>query len=304
MRSIIEHEGITWIDIQDPGKEDVDFLRGKFSFHPLVFDQIIPPSWTTKVETFPGHLFLVLFVPVYNKQRGEMRGRELDIIAAKDLLITTHYTSILPVKKLFDQCNLYEEQRKKYMAQGAGMLLHLVLHEISQDCGIKISRIGKKLETIEESIFQGKEKEMLKEISIVKADIINFWKIIRPQKGVVTSLRDSALEFFGQETAPYFSHLRNHWARAMSNLFAYKETIESLENTNSSLLSYKTNEIVRILTVFSVILLPLAFISQLFGMNTTFLPFGGKTYDFWIVIGMLFAAFVITIGYFKSKKWL
>ncbi|TSC97643.1 MAG: magnesium transporter [Parcubacteria group bacterium Greene1014_47] len=190
------------------------------------------------------------------------------------------------------------------MEQGAPLLMYFLLHELWEDCGVKIQRIGKKLETIEESIFQGREKEMLREISFVKADVINFWKIARPQKGVVTSLRDTASESFGKEIAPYFSHLRNHWARATSNLIAYKETVEALEDTNNSLLSYKTNEIVRILTVFSVILLPLTLISQLFGMSTTSLPFAGKTYDFWIVIGMLLAAFLVTVGYFKSKKWL
>ena len=304
MRSIIEHGGTTWIDIQDPAPADIEYLRKRVSFHPLVFEQISPPSWGTRVDVFPGHLFLVLFVPVYNKERQEMRGRELDIISTKDLLVTTHYKPIVPLKKLFDQCNLYEEERKKFMSQGAGILMHQVLHRISEDYGLKINRIGEKLEHIEESIFRGREKEMLREISVMKADVINFWKIIRPQKGTFTSLRDIGPDFFGQETAPYFSHLRNHWAKAMSNLFAYKETIEALEDTNNSLLSHKTNEAVRILTVFSVILLPLTLISQLFGMNTTFLPFGGKNYDFWIVVGMLLVAFTITVGYFKGKKCL
>jgi magnesium transporter len=304
MRSIIEYQGTTWIDIQDPGKEDIDFLRGKFAFHPIVFEQLTRPSWATKVETFSEHLFLVLFFPVYNKERRETRARELDLIVTKDTLITSHVKSSLPLMKLLSQCNLYEEARKKYMEQGAPFLMYSLLHELWEDCGVKIQRIGKKLESIEESIFQGKEKEMLREISVVKADIINFWKIARPQKGVVTSLRDTALESFGKEIAPYFSHLRNHWARATSNLIAYKETVEALEDTNNSLLSYKTNEIVRILTVFSVILLPLTFISQLFVINTASLPFAGKSYDFWIVMGILLVAFLITVGYFKSKKWL
>lgn len=304
MRSVIEYGGITWIDIQDPGKEDMDFLRGKFSFHPIVLEQLIRPSWATKVETFPEHLFLVLFFPVYNKERRETRPRELDLVVTKDTLITSHVKSILPLKKLLDQCNLYEEPRKKYMEQGTPFLMYSLLHELWEDCGVKIQRIGKKLEAIEESTFQGKEKEMLKEISIVKADIINFWKIARPQKGVVTSLRDTAPKSFGKEAGPYFSHLRNHWARATSNLLAYKETIEALEDTNNSLLSHKTNEIMRVLTVFSVILLPLTLISQLFGINTASLPFSGKTYDFWIVMAMLLVAFLVTVWYFKSKKLL
>jgi magnesium transporter len=303
MRNIVEHQGITWVDIQDPTPEDVEYIKTTFNPHPIASEQLIPPSWTTKVEHFTSHLFLVLFVSNHNKEKRTTRARELDIICGKNFLITSHYTSILPLKAVFDECALYEEKRQEHIGKGTGLLLYELLHKIWEDAGAKTLRIGKRITAIEESIFQGKEREMLGEISLVKTDVIDFWRIARPQKGVFTSLRDVSAEFFGEETLPYFSHLRNHWARVMSTLIIAKETIIALEDTNNALLTDKTNQIVKLLTIFAVIVFPLTLISSIFGMNTKILPLVGLPGDFWIVTGIMALGTLIMIAFFKRKKW-
>ncbi|MDA1337193.1 MAG: magnesium transporter CorA family protein [bacterium] len=304
MRNIIEHKGVTWVDVQNPTKEDVEYLGKNFALHPIASEQLIPPSWTTKVEHFTTHLFLVLFVPNYSKERKATRPRELDIIVGKDFLVTSHYNSILPIKAIFDACMLYEEKREEHMDKGTGFLLYHILHEIWEDQGAKVLNVEKKLTLIEESIFQGKERDMLQEISLAKADIINFWRIVRPQKGTFNSLKDISSEFFGEETVHYFSHLYNHWARVMSTLIIAKETIQSLDQTNNALLTDKTNEIVKLLTIFAVIVFPLTLISSIFGMNTKILPLVGLPGDFWIIAAIMAAGTLLMIALFKKKRWL
>jgi len=293
------------VDIQDPTKEDVEYLRENFQLHPVVLEQIIPPSWSTKVEQFSSHLFLAFFLPVYSKERKETRPRELDIIVTSNALITNHYSSILPLKAVFDECNLYEDLKEQHMGKGVGLLLYRVLHELLEDAGHKVGKIDRKLTLIEESIFKGREREMLIEISLAKADIINFWRIVRPQKGVFTSLRDGASDFFdGEHYTPYFSHLRNHWARIMSTLIIAKETINSLEATNNALLTDKTNEIVKLLTIFSVIVFPLSLLAAIFGMNTKVLPLVGLPGDFWIITAIMAVGTIFMISFFKKKRWI
>ena len=304
MRNILKGPGVTWIDIQDPQKEDIEYLQKEFNFHALALDQLIPPSWSTKVEVFPSHLLLILFLPSYNKEKRENRPRELDIIITKDILITSHYNSIIPLKETLHKFNLYKEEQEKWMTQGAGYLLYHILDDLWEDDDMKVNKIDQKLTRIEESMFQGKEREMLKEISIVKADIMNFWKIVRPQKGIFTSLRDISGDFFGPNFTPYFSHMRNHWAKIASSLLAHKEAIEALEDTNNALLSHKTNEIMKVLTMFSVVLLPLTLVAGMFSMNTKLLPIAGMPNDFWIVSGIMAVSVLLTIGYFKKKNWI
>jgi magnesium transporter len=304
MRNILKGPNVTWIDIQDPQKEDIEYLRKDFNFHHLVLEQLIPPSWSTKVETFSDHLLLILFFPSYNEEKRESRPRELDIIVTKDALITSHYDPMPSLKEVFDKCNLHAEEKGQWMTRGAGYFLYHVLQTLWEDCSAKVNRIDRKLAAIEESLFLGKEREMLKEISIVKTNIIAFWKIVRPQKGPFTSLRDLSGKFFGSEFAPYFSNLRNHWARVASSVLTQKDTVESFEDTNAALLSHKTNEIVKVLTIFSVIVMPLAILSQIFGMNTSSLPLQDNPRGFWIITTVMILGMFVFFLYFKKKKWL
>ena len=281
MRKIIKGPKITWVDIQDPTQDDINYLRKNFKFHPLVLGELIPPGHRPKVEHYDNYLFMMFYYPVYSKEKKETRSRELDIIVTRDTVVTSHYRSILPLKALFDSCNLYEESRQNYMGENAGLLLFYILSGFWKTCLTKLVQIDKRLDIIEREIFRGKEKAMVTEISYVKMDILNFWRIIEPQGEILNSLASEGTLFFGKEINPYFSDIQGTYGQTWNSLKTYKETILALENTNQSLLSTKTNEIIRILTVFSVIILPLTLVASLWGMNV-FLPFAEKAAGFWI----------------------
>lgn len=303
MYRIIQGPKVTWIDIQNPGKEDIDFLREKYSFHPLVMEELIPPIWRTKVEVFPGYLFLVLHYPIYNKELRETRPQEIDILVTHDTVVTSHYRSILPIKYLFDRSNLYPEGKQEYMSDGAGHLLYYILNELWESSILKLTRINKRIDQIEEAIFKGQEAEMLKEISYSKADIIDFLRIVVPQGEIFESLSREGISFFGQELEPYFSHLMGHWSQVKNDLQSYKDTIRALEETNNSLLAFKTNEIVRILTLFSVIVLPIILLSNVFGMNLEH-PLLENPYNFWLVVGAMCLGTAGVIAFFRKKGWM
>ena len=304
MRNIIEGSNVTWVDIQNPTKDDVDFLREKYGFHPLVLNALIPPAWRTKVESFPSYLFFIFYLPSYSKTQQHTRARELDVIVGKNILVTSHYKPIVPLKAFFDTCNLYEEKQRDYMSKAGGDLLFHVLDTMRQNTLLKLDRISKKLQHIEDQIFNGDERSMLQEISYAKADIIDFLMIVKPQGEILESLQKEGKEFFGEDIDPYFSHLLGDWSQTRNNLETYKETIQGLEETNNSLLTDKTNEIVKVLTIFSVIVFPLSLLAAIFGMNTQDLPLTGYRGDFWVISGIMLVGIVGMIGFFKHKKWM
>jgi len=304
MRTVVKGPKVTWVDIQNPTEEDVEFLRETYSFHPLILKEIVPPSWRAKVEVFPSYLFLVLHYPAYNKNNKKTRPRELDIIVTKDTIITSHYSSILPIKALLDRCNLYEESKKAYMGQGAGYLLYYILDRFWKDCLIKLSRIDTKLTSIEEQIFDKREAEMVQEISLARTDILDFARIITPQQDILQSLHDVAPGFFGAELKPYFSNVTGNYTRCRNELETQKEVIQALEETNNSLLNKKINEIIKVLTIFSVIVFPLTLFAGIFGMNTKYLPIVGSPNDFWIISAIMLSGILLMILFFKKRGWL
>ena len=304
MRKIIKGPKITWVDIEDPSKNDVAFLKKNFRVHPLVLEELPVPAWRPRAEISDGQMFLIMHYPVYSKERRETRPRELDIIITKNAVITVHYRSIIPLKYLFDKCNLYDDAKKTYM-QTPGYLLFYILSGLWKSGLLKLARINMKIEQIEEKIFQGKEKEMVIEISLTKADIINFWRIVAPQEEPLQSLLEpDILKFLGKDLAPYFSDVMGDFSQTKHSLLTYRETIQALEDTNNSLLSNKMNEVIKLLTIFSVIVFPLTLLAAVFGMNTTYLPIVGGSNDFWIISGIMGVGVLVMVGVFKKAKWL
>jgi len=303
MLKIIKGPKVTWVDIQDPTQNDVDYLKENFNFHPLILGELIPPGHRPKVERYKNYLFMILYYPVYSNENQETRARELDVIVTKNVLITSHYRSILPLRNIFNGCNIKSSLRKKYMSWSAGFLLFSILSSIWKSYMIKMDRINNKVEMIENRMFKGEERKMVREISVVKMDIINFWRIIEPQVEILESLSKEGTLFFGEKFAPYFSDILGTAGRAWNSLKTFKETILALEDTNQSLLSTKTNEVIRVLTVFSVILLPLTLIASIWDMNVN-LPFSESAVGFGIILLIMLFSMFSLIFYFRKKRWM
>ncbi|MEA3295863.1 MAG: magnesium transporter CorA family protein [Patescibacteria group bacterium] len=304
MRKIIKAEKVTWIDIVNPVEKDINFLKQKFNIHSLVLEELLIPSYRPKVERYPNYLYMIFYYPIYSKEKRETKPREVDIIITKDTIITCHFRSILPIKVLFDRCNIYSDSRKRYMNQGAGHLLFYILNGLWKNCLLKLARVDKRIDEIEEKIFRGEEKEMVLEISLVKTDIINFWRIIEPQKQTLESLSEEGVLFFGKNLSHYFSDILGTFSQIWNSLQTYKEAILALENTNQSLLSAKINEIMKILTIFSVIFLPLTLIASIWGMNVDNMPFTNSSFGFWVLLVIMAVVFSFMLFYFYKKKWL
>jgi magnesium transporter len=265
----------------------------------LVLDEIIPPSHRTQVERYPEYLVMIFYYPIYNREKRETKSRELDIIITKDTLITSHYRSILPLKALFDNCNLYEDLRKEYMSETPGLLLFNLLDDFWKSCLGKLVQINKRISEIEKEMFRGKEKEMVREISFVKTDIINFWRIIEHQEEVIISLIQEGSLFFGEELIPYFSDLLGTYRKSLNNLKTYKEAILALENTNQSLLSSKINDVMRTLTLFSALFLPLGVVSSLW----FYVPIAKNIQSLGLLTGTMFCSSFALFLFFRRKKW-
>ncbi|MDD5739012.1 MAG: magnesium transporter CorA family protein [Candidatus Pacebacteria bacterium] len=300
---IIKSNNLTWIDIKGPTQTDLEHLKNSFDLHPLVLKEILPQIDYPKIENYGEYLFIVFFYPFFDRETSSTIPFELDIIVGKNFLITNHYRDIVPLSALFHECNLYPEKMEKFSDEGTGELLYRTINEILQACFPKISHIKQNVDAIEKIIFNKENKKAIDKIADVKRDIIGFERILEPQKLVLQNLIKECQLYFPKKLLPYFHNLLNLYEQVKSLLETNEKTLLSLESTNQSLIDTKTNEIMKILTLFSVIVFPLTLLAALFGMNTKILPLVGMPYDFWIVIGiMLFGAFAMVVG-FKIKKW-
>ncbi|EKD58918.1 MAG: hypothetical protein ACD_56C00030G0004 [uncultured bacterium] len=299
----VEFKNITWIDFSDPSADDVLYLQENFDIHPIAIEEFVTPTYRAKATQYNNCIFLTIHVPLYDAKTRTTFPGELDIVVTKDHLITGHNKEIVELNTFFSQLEGSEGKRRIYMSKSPAHLLYSILEMLLDSCFPRIDHIHEKLLNIEEQVFNGKEKEMVFEISIVKRDILNFRRTLKPQRHIIESLRQMKTELIPSDLALYFQDLTGTNIRLWNALESNKETIESLEETNNSLLSNKLEFTMKILTVFSAIMMPMTVYSNILAMSAD-IPFGKSPHAFAIHSSIMLLMSAFTIVFFKAKKWL
>ena len=300
---VVEHEGLRWINIERPGPVDRAWLEEHFEFHPLAYEDVSSRNQRPKVDEFPDHLFMVLHFPVFDPTVGRLNAGELDIFIGSDFLITLPNVPLQPVEYLFERCRASEEVREQLFSGGPGYLLYKVVDDSFDYCFPMLRKMGNKLDRIEEEIFEGRAEEVVRDLSNVKQEIINFRKIIRPQRPVLRDLEKTKQVYLAEDHELYFDDIVDASERVWDMLENYKEVVDALEETNESVISHRLNDTLRVLTAFSVVLLPLTLIASAWGMNVS-VPGAHTAHAFWIIIGSMVVLLVSLLAYFKRRGWL
>jgi magnesium transporter len=300
---IIEAAGVRWIHIEEPRTADRDWLEEHFDFHPLDYEDVFSRNQRPKLDQYDDYVFIVLHFPLFDKDSGRILTAELDLFLGADFLITMPNIPLPPLSAMFERYREKEDLRQEVFSKGSGYLLYKIV-----DTGVDASfpmlrKTGLKLERLEDDIFEGRSSEIVRDISDTKQEIINFRKIVRPQRAVLRDLERTKQRYLQEELEIYFDDISDAAERIWDTLENYKEVIEGLESTNESVLSHRLNDSFRILTAASVVLLPLTLIASIFGMNVHF-PGEGEAYSFYLIIGLMALVLVGLVILFRRRGWL
>jgi magnesium transporter len=299
--------GLTWVHLDAPAAEEAAELRERFGWHPLDLEDVLSRRERPKVDDYAedelGYLFAVLHFPVYDKTIQRLNAGELDAFIGHDYLVTLPNVELLPVTRLFQRCREDEVLREQLFGKGSGYLLYHVLDDLFDYCFPILDKIAHKLRALEDDVFEGAAQEVVRDISNAKQEIISYRKIIKPERSTLRLLERRIERFLPEELELYFDDIADRVERIWDLLDNYKEVVEALEDTNESVISHRQNDVLRVLTVFSVILLPLTLISGIFGMNVDF-PGFATAGAFWIIVAFMAATIVGLVVFFRYKRWL
>jgi magnesium transporter len=304
---VVTHHGFRWVNIERPTPLETAWLAEHFEFHPLDLEDVLSRNQRPKIDEYEDYLFIVLHFPVFDPTVGRLNAGELDIFVGRDFLVTIPNTPLQPVEYLFERCRQKEELRDQLFSQGSGLLLYRLIDDGFDYCFPMLRKIGNKLDALEDEIFEGRGEDVVRDISNVKQEIINFRKVIRPQRAVLRDLENQKQRFLappeGEELEIYFDDIGDAHERIWDMLENYKEVVEALEDTNESVISHRVNEILRALTAISVIVLPLTLIASVWGMNVG-VPGQGDSEDFYGVVGAMVVILVGMLLFFRRRGWL
>ena len=302
----IQSSGLRWVNIERPTAIERTWLEEEFDFHALDLEDVLSRNQRPKIDEYPEYLFIVLHFPVYDPSVGRLNAGELDIFVGPDFLVTIPNQPLQPVEYLFERCSTREELRDELFSRGSGYLLYRIVDDGFDYCFPMLRKIGNKLDAAEEDIFgEDRSDEVVRDISNVKQEIINFRKVIRPQRPVLRDLEGVKQRFLAPDLdlEIYFDDVVDAHERIWDLLENYKEVVEALEGTNEALISHRVNDILRVLTAISVGVLPLTLVASIWGMNVA-VPGEGDSEDFFIILGLMVVILVSMLGYFRRRGWL
>jgi magnesium transporter len=299
----LESSGLTWIHLEAPDQGHASALAERFGWHPLDVEDVLSKRQRPKIDDYPDYLFVVLHFPFYDKSVQRLNAAELDVFLGHDYLVTLPNVELHPVAHLFRRCQADEDFREQLFSKGSGRLLYEVLDDCFDYCFPILDKIGHKLDSIEDDIDEGRSEEIVRDISKAKQEIISYRKIVKPQRPTLRVLEGHVERFLPEQLELYFDDLVDASERIWDLLDNYKEVVEALEATNESAISHRQNDVLRLLTVFAAVLLPLTLVASIFGMNVAF-PGEGTEPAFWAVMAGMVALFLGLVGFFRYKRWL
>jgi magnesium transporter len=299
---VVETPGLRWANIERPRPADRAWLEEHFDFHPLDYEDVFSRNQRPKVDEYDGYLFVVLHFPAFDKAVGRLNAAELDIFIGPDFLITLPNQPLQPVNYLFESVRAREDKREQLFSKGPGYLLYKVVDDCVDASFPMLAKIGHKLEDLEEDIFEGRSHEIVRDLSNAKQEIINFRKIVRPQRTALKDL-ERTKRYIPETLDIYFDDINDASERVWDMLENFKEVIEGLEATNESVLSHRLNDVLRVLTAFSAVMLPLTLLASIFGMNVR-VPGEGDIAAFWVIVGFMVVILGGLIAVFRNRRWL
>lgn len=295
---IIHTKNLKWIDIINPEDSDIIYMKEHFPFHPLDYEDVVTPSTRPKIDEYDNYHFVILLFPILNKETKEVKPAEVDFFVGPDYLVTIHDGAMKTLTNLTHNVSQYDNVRNQYIGQSSGFLLFSILELLFKRSFPILDQINRELDQAGREIFQS-DLATLERFSTLKKNIIIYRRIMKMHKFVLTKLAHSKhtyLQFSFSKN--YFQNLIEYAENIWDVLASDKETTESYEETNQSLAAHRMNDILRTLTIFSVIIFLLTLI-----INVLFLIESHPNLTA-AATSIITGVTIVMLWFFKRYKWL
>ncbi len=297
---------ITWIDINHPSRKDLAFLTSKFKVEKEHLEASLPSQHAQRPNVIlaNSYTFLAVLFPIYNHDTRSIEPAEVDVFITSDHLITIHDQRIKMLNRFYSSISAGEGQAAIDLAKKPSFLFYELLDYLYHDLFPKLDNMHRDIKRIQGRIFSGDQKELIREILIVKSNILSFKRIMQAHRSMIKKMLKIEHRVLGntKELQFHFNELLEHVKDVWSILDTYMESIESLENTSNAIIDQRMNRIVTTLTIVTVLLFPFSLLGGIFGMNALNMPIIGEPYDFWILLGIMAGLSFAMFIFFKKKR--
>jgi magnesium transporter len=285
-----------WIDVTDINSKEADFIKSFFNLHPLSIEDFQNKSTRIKVEEFPEYLFCVFYGLRKNK---EIVLEEIDFAIGKNFIISNHKNDIT----LFTDLKSNPDKLTLLFQRGPDFIMHYLLNGLIDNYFPVLEEIDDQIEKIEEELAKKPRSEILQNILKLKRKIIVVKKVVLPQREKIGFLAKNQYKFISGKAIPYFRDVYDHSIRVADSIDNYRESVGGTFDAYMSAVSNNMNEVMKMLSIFATIALPLGVISGIYGTNFSNLPGQNFTYGFWLMLLGMFSIIGFMILFFRKRGW-
>lgn len=299
MKHTLSSKEISWTNVQSPEPEELaEFVREvgmTISDAEFVAQKYHRPT----VSVGPDYILLLVQVPVFNRTLRLTKGVSLFFLVKDKQLFSLHYDPIISLDKIRREFETSNERLEEYFRESTlGLCLDLITF-LYDSSFRKLERLNKHIDIAEDAVFQGNEKKMVEEISLLSRDVMDFRKIVRPQKSLFMVPPRHPL--MTDEIRLKWNRVHGHLLKMWEILESMFESVKELSNTNFTLLQHKENELLRLLTVYSIIVIPMIILVDPYfapsSPNATIVD----TVVFWGVLAILVVTLIVILMKFRKK---
>jgi magnesium transporter len=264
---------------------------------------VLSPIERPKVDRDDSYLFVVLHFPIWDANARLTRSSEVDFFIGRGYIITVHDGVLKPLQTLFEGCHERSDERQKLLGSSAGHGFYIIVDKLVDYCFPIMRKVDSNLRAIEEGIFTTEGSRIIRDIALARRDIIALRRIIRQQVPILESLERVNSPILQEDLDEYFGDIVDHVHRLRDIIDEDFEIISGLSDTADTLINHRLNGVIRVLTVISVIMLPLTLVSSIYGMNIN-LPLAEHPMAFVFVNGIMIVIAIGMLVFFRLRRWL
>ncbi len=294
-------DSLLWIDLYDCSETELNYIGNIFDFHPLALEDCLQESPRAKIDKYDDYHFFVFHSLSYfeeAEEEDEISSIELDVFLGSNYIVTIHPVALSAVGKVARICLTDTE----LMVHGPDYLLYKIVDNIVDDSFPIIERLGERIDDLEDNIFSSKGQHITEEILTLKRTIILLRKVLIPQRHIFSNIRGRYSFFVNDENVPYYLDLADNLNSILDTVNTYRDLVNSSTDTYYSILTGRTSEIITILTIISIIMMPLTVITGFFGMNVDF-PGREHPHAVWYILLGMFTLSLSMLSFFRFRKW-
>ncbi|MGR6836092.1 magnesium/cobalt transporter CorA [Syntrophomonas erecta] len=293
---------LLWIDLYDCSASELHYIGDLFDFHPLALEDCLQQSPRAKLDRYDGYYFFVFHALRYfeeAREEDEITSIELDVFMGSNYIVTIHPVALWTVGKVARVCLKDTEM----MNRGPDYLLYRIVDNIVDDCFPVIDRLGERIDDLEDNIFLHRGREITEEILTLKTSVILLRKVLIPQRRIFGNINGQYSFFINIENRPYYLDLVDHLDSILDAVNTFRDLLNSTTETYYSIINGRTSEIITVLTIISIIMMPLTVITGFYGMNVA-LPGESNPHSVWYILAGMVALAASMLGFFRYRRWI